>query len=1101
MKKKISFKSIACVISRKREVVVPWVNKVAIIAACLAFFLLFSSFICSVDIACAASPGLVAWWPGDGNAHDIVGGHNGTFAAGTYAPGMAGQAFNFDGTSDYVVIQNGLVPNNARNFTVEAWAYPGVLDNQSRMMVYGGSTAGEYEFLINDTNNYGFGVKLTNGSWYKVSSPAASGKWSHIIGIRRGQTIELWVDGVLKASDSSLEDLDLQATGNGSNNSRIGAYNEFNDQHKSYWSGFIDEVKIYTAALSNQEITTEYNSGVAGHNKPCVQAPSGLVSWWSGDDTALDMVGTNNGILSGTTYDAQAFKFDGIDDYVSVPASSNWAFGTGDFTVEFWTFGTSDDFKRPLINNRKTPASDNMWAIEIYGVANRVEFHSGLNIFLEATNLLTSSSWNHVAVIRNSGLLSMYINGNLSGSIANTTNFSEINDLQVGRDIMDGNQLLGRTFQGLMDEVAIFNRALSQAEIQAIYNAGSAGKCKDCFMPPSGLVSWWPGEGDATDISGPNNGTFSANTYANGRVGQAFSFDGVDDYVSVGMLGNVGLNESFPFTVSAWINVMDVNAYQAIAGNYMGEGGGTYNFSTYIGINSGLLFFALNQRQRAGISVSTPIVTGWHHVSGTYDGNNIFLYLDGQQKGTAARSFSGSTDNTRGWYLGNFSPETTAAHGYQSSFIGQIDEIATFSRALSMDEVRGVYQAGLGVCKSCFMPQNGLVSRWRGEGDSKDARGINNGSVHSDFLALILGQAFNFAGTGDYVTMTDTNFPSGNSPRTVDFWFSTSDDTTERYMFSYGAANSNQRFSVGLYSGYLHAENNGSGLHGSTLLNSVGAHHAAATWDGFALNLFVDGNKETLTPVAVSWPASLETTLTGQASIGRLNSGGLSYTGLLDEVGIYNRALTADEIAWKYSCIADSNPNPYSLTSQFGMYPGTTASSSFIVTGINMPLSIRISSIPQNGFFGINGGACNLQDATVVTGDVVQVCLDIPGFPPGQQVSTEVTVGLGINVPPATFTVTSTDYAVARESAARHYYFGSLQEAYNNVIDTNIDTIIAKESLTPGALDCSDLSDQSVTIIGGYDPLFGPGTGAFTTITPTLVISRGTVTLENILVQ
>jgi hypothetical protein len=77
----------------------------------------------------------------------------------------------------------------------------------------------------------------------------------------------------------------------------------------------------------------------------------------------------------------------------------------------------------------------------------------------------------------------------------------------------------------------------------------------DCVPPPSGLVAWWPGDGDALDAVGTNHGTLvSAATFAAGQVGQAFSFDGVDDSVTA------GTDEAFnftggtaDFTIQAWI--------------------------------------------------------------------------------------------------------------------------------------------------------------------------------------------------------------------------------------------------------------------------------------------------------------------------------------------------------------------------------------------------------------------------------------------------------------------------------------------------------------------------------------------------------------------
>ena len=57
-------------------------------------------------------------------------------------------------------------------------------------------------------------------------------------------------------------------------------------------------------------------------------------------------------------------------------------------------------------------------------------------------------------------------------------------------------------FDGLIDEVEIFNSVLTASEIAAIYNAGSTGKCRSCAPPPSGLVAWWQAEGDVRDFFG-----------------------------------------------------------------------------------------------------------------------------------------------------------------------------------------------------------------------------------------------------------------------------------------------------------------------------------------------------------------------------------------------------------------------------------------------------------------------------------------------------------------------------------------------------------------------------------------------------------------------
>src|SRR5262249_52678619 len=109
-------------------------------------------------------------------------------------------------------------------------------------------------------------------------------------------------------------------------------------------------------------------------------------------------------------------------------------------------------------------------------------------------------------------------------------------------------------WQGSIDEVELFNRALSPSEIQSILNAGSAGKCKPPgVQPPPNLASWEPRDGDAYDIADGMHGMLSGGaTFATGEVGQAFSFDGTTGSLIVAASNS--LDVTTQFTLDAWIN-------------------------------------------------------------------------------------------------------------------------------------------------------------------------------------------------------------------------------------------------------------------------------------------------------------------------------------------------------------------------------------------------------------------------------------------------------------------------------------------------------------------------------------------------------------------
>ena len=98
----------------------------------------------------------------------------------------------------------------------------------------------------------------------------------------------------------------------------------------------------------------------------CVALPSSVIAWWPGDGVALDVAGPNHGILqNGAAYApglaGQVFSFDGVNDYVSVPDSDSWAFGTNDFTIELWAQFASSTGTRALLASDTGPGTQNKW--------------------------------------------------------------------------------------------------------------------------------------------------------------------------------------------------------------------------------------------------------------------------------------------------------------------------------------------------------------------------------------------------------------------------------------------------------------------------------------------------------------------------------------------------------------------------------------------------------------------------------------------------------------------------------------------------------------------------------------------------------------------
>lgn len=384
----------------------------------------------------------------------------------------------------------------------------------------------------------------------------------------------------------------------------------------------------------------------------CSPPPSGIVAWWPGNGNALDIVGGNNATLvGGVTYTngevGLAFNLDGTSGYAVAPASASLNVGqSSGLTIEGWIDPASLT-EQPIVewNNGSSYPGAHLW-ISVPGVgngpgclyANVVDTSGANHYFASPAGLVVTNAFQHVAMTydKNSGNAVLYYNG-AAVAQQNLGVFTP----QTGYNLYLGDRPGGATpvvsFGGLLDEISIYSRALSAGEITNIFAAGSAGKCGlSCVPPPSGVISWWPGEGNALDIVGGNNGTLVGGvTFTNGEVGQAFSFDGVSGYVDVPY--SAAFNPTGPFSVECWVKATPVQNYSQVLivdkshGFTDGTGwglqinvGGTADFFYGIGGPTG------NAEYFPFVATINSVLDNqWHHLAGVWTGTQLQIYEDG----------------------------------------------------------------------------------------------------------------------------------------------------------------------------------------------------------------------------------------------------------------------------------------------------------------------------------------------------------------------------------------------------------------------------------------------------------------------------------------
>jgi hypothetical protein len=230
---------------------------------------------------------------------------------------------------------------------------------------------------------------------------------------------------------------------------------------------------------------------------PCVPSPAGLVAWWPGDGNADDIAGFNDGtLLGGATFAPgkvrQAFAFNGGTSGVRIPANPVLNVGAGGgLTIETWINPSDLSLHSPLVEyNRGGTTARSEWGVHLWvlqtgdlglgaGVlfANLIEANGTDHFLFSAAGTIAANTLQHVAVTydKTTGLARLYRNGQIVaeanfGTIVPVTSY----DLYLGRRPAGDTTV---SYVGLLDEVSIYNRALSQADIQAIYNAGAGGKC------------------------------------------------------------------------------------------------------------------------------------------------------------------------------------------------------------------------------------------------------------------------------------------------------------------------------------------------------------------------------------------------------------------------------------------------------------------------------------------------------------------------------------------------------------------------------------------------------------------------------------------------
>jgi hypothetical protein len=421
---------------------------------------------------------------------------------------------------------------------------------------------------------------------------------------------------------------------------------------------------------------------------PSYVPTDGLVGWWPFNGNANDESGNgNDGVVNGATLTED--RFGNSESAYSFNGSTNISvssFPVNTQSITLTGFYNNTNYNSPgerIIEHNL--GGNGSFSIAVLGIN-----HPGGTVF-EACFALNNGSCEtstfvsplnqtiHFAAIYSEGTTKIYIN---SIEIFSNTNLpplqSSANGIYIGGHSMWG-------FQGVLDDIEIWNRALTEQEIQNLYIGTTPPPCVS--LPSNlqqGLVGYWPFCGNANDESGNgNDGVVNGATLTEDRFGNANAAYGFTNQSVIEVAHNPSLtfNETQDFTVSFWHNKANESSPQHFMGK-RGPGAPVFNWQFACETDETSFGTGIGPGQYGGAiyGVGQPINV-WQHLTGTFSNSIWTLYENGVP--VASTELLPSPDNEAMLTFGN-------SGGFES-YIGSLDDIGIWNRALTPEEVQELY--------------------------------------------------------------------------------------------------------------------------------------------------------------------------------------------------------------------------------------------------------------------------------------------------------------------------------------------------------------------------------------------------------------------------
>jgi len=798
----------------------------------------------------------------------------------------------FDGTGDYLRLPtNTALAMGNGDFTIEAYlnlSTVGIYDGVIIELRSSGSTSTGFVFNCRPVTG-GYILNLwTDNSANLGSIVMPYNAWNHVALTRTGSTVRLFSNGLVSATFTKANNFSDTPT------PEIGYSSLYTD---SSLTGYISDLRIvkgtalYTANFtpSTAPLTAVANTQLltCQTNQPHTNS-----QFLDNSTSALQITRTGNTTQgSFSPYGANwSNYFDGSGDYLQYQGSATTTL-SGDFTLEAWVNVVNFSSARTILcigDSYAAPGAmfyiDNAAKLGL-AVPSRVYTSSGT---------VPANTWTHIALVRNSGVITGYINGISQGTASNSSTISGTNSY-IGQEIYNGG-LGGVVMYGYMSNLRLVkgtalytaNFTPSTAPLTPIAGT-SLLTCQSSSLVDNSINNFAITRNG--DVSVQKFSPFSLVTQT--PQTHSVGFDGTGDYLTLPSSSNLVLG-SGDFCVEMWY-YQQANAFAALFSNAVSSGGGDAQFELQIAASTFYpTVLAWATTFLTSSVASTP--NAWNHIAVCRNGTTLSMFLNGTRVATTTTSNNFSSTNAF-----HISRQAAAAAGYINGYISNLRVVkgssvytpSATTIAVPTQPLTAVANTQLLTCQSSTLIDNSVNQfAITAVGDTKPRQQNPFASTTSsaqDYTTSVFGGSAYFDGTGDnLITPNDSALALGSGDFTVEanFYLTTS-NTTQCILDFRTAAGSSTGFFLGIVeSGKIQVWNGGSAILSNAIVTTGRWYHLALVRKSTTLTAYLDG-------VAVTNNTSSSTNFTdNRCSIGSSPvDSGVKLIGYLSDIRITKSAV------------------------------------------------------------------------------------------------------------------------------------------------------------------------------------------------------------------